>query len=167
MWPCTFEDLKFKCDFKMHLAYITFTVGVNMLLFQYVRLNIQMRLQKYIRPSDTFVPVAAHLDNKAGKHVLALTVSERIWSTLKNVSLFQNHILIRTLNLHFHIKSNRCQYLKTLGHNNFSFFWWMFQLINAAEVKLDLLLSIKINNANSTNFWQPLHAYCTVLKRNW
>ena len=28
----------------------------------------------------------------------------------------------RTLNSHFHIKSNRCQYLNTLGHNNFSFF---------------------------------------------
>ena len=40
----------------------------------------------------------------------------------------------------------------------------MFQLINAAEVKLDLLLSIKINNANSTNFWQPLHAYAQCLK---
>lgn len=147
-----------------------------MLLFQYGRLNIQMWLQKYISPSDKFVPVAAHLDNKAGKNVLALTVGERIWSTLKNVSLFQKshshtgtlvNATNRTLNSHFHIESNRCQYLNTLGHNNFSFFWWMFQLINAAEVKLDLLLSIKINNANSTNFWQPLHAYCTVLKRNW
>ena len=48
-----------------------------MLLFQYGRLNIQMRLQKYISPSDKFVPVAAHLDNKAGKNVLALTVIEK------------------------------------------------------------------------------------------
>ena len=78
MGPCTFEDLRFKCNFKMHHNFHINTVGVNMLLFQYGRLNIQMRLQKYISPSDKFVPVAAHLDNKAGKNVLALTVSERI-----------------------------------------------------------------------------------------
>ena len=75
MGPCTFEDLRFKCNFKMHHNFHINTVGVNMLLFQYGRLNIQMRLQKYISPS---VPVAAHLDIKAGKNVLALTVSERI-----------------------------------------------------------------------------------------
>ena len=66
MEQCTFEDLRCKCDFKMHLAYLHYfdinTVG---------RLNIQMRLQKYFSPYDEFVPFVVQLDSKAGKNVLS------------------------------------------------------------------------------------------------